>query len=87
MTNQSQAFELRTKLGLTPTEAGVQLLGYKHKAAYDTWSRWETGEKIPNRPTRCFFKVLLILVDELNGGDEGVEHALGLVLEGLKDGD
>ena len=79
-----KAQTVREALGLTPTEAGVQLLGYTPKQAYDTWTMWENGTKKPSRPTEQFFNVLMILIIARDVKTRGAAGALDLVLDLLR---
>lgn len=81
MKHENKANEVREALGLTPTQAGQLLFGYRPKQAYDTWIQWESGAKNMSRPTERYFSLILFLVVMRDLKKPGAEKALDLFLE------
>lgn len=78
---QQKARQVREALGLTQTEAGELILGYRGKTAYNAWNQWETGRRKPSRAADRLLDVMIILAIARDIGRHGVEGALDHVLE------
>lgn len=76
----NKATEVRQALGLTPTECGKLLLGCNSKQAYDTWTRWERGDRNPTRATEKMFNIILTLKMAKDLKTLGAQKALDLVM-------
>jgi len=80
---KNKAILVRNALGLKPKEAGEILFGYSPKQAYDTWTQWESGKKIPSRPTETVFDIILILCKAKQMKIPGTEKALEYILNNI----
>jgi len=84
----NKAKQVREALGLTPTQCGKLLLGCNAKQAYDTWTRWERGDRNPTRATEKMFNIILTLKMAKDLKTPGADKALDLVTNLLsEDGD
>jgi len=66
-------------LGLTLTEYGKLLLGCNAKQTYDTWTRWESGERNPTQATEKMFNIVLTLKMAKDLKTPGTNKALNLI--------
>lgn len=87
MSEINKARQVREALGLSRTEAGQLLLGYRGKQAYDQWSQWEAVRRKPSRAAERLLDVFLLLAEAQESGRPGVDGALEYLLAALNSAD